>query len=121
MADGQGTFGGGGSVKWNVSVGDGDGPKIKKENGNERAYNVSGVDKHKKNDGDTTADFFVLHVQPPDGGRVKIVTESDGGATVYVAIDPKNAEQIKVEWALKESALPAIAQVLKQVPPAEAV
>jgi hypothetical protein len=115
MADGQGTFGGGGSVKWHVTVDDGDVPQIKRKNGNERAYNVWGVDKHNKKEGDTTADFFVLHVQPPAGGTVKIVPQSNGGATVYVAIDRDNAEQIKVEWAVKESAVPATAQVVTQV------
>lgn len=105
MADGQGMFGGGGSVHWQIDVNDGDVPEIKGK-GKPRAYVISGVDKHGKNS-DPTPDYFVISIQPPKaGGAVRVVPDGRG-VVVYVAVDPERTSQMLVEWAFKEADIPA--------------
>jgi hypothetical protein len=114
MADGQGGFGGGGSVHWRIDVSDGEAPEIKSKVG-PRSYVVSGVDKHAKKDKEP--DYFFINIQPPPGGTVRVVPHGRG-IRVFVEVDQKQPEQMLVQWAYKESEVPAdavdIAGLLKR-------
>ena len=109
MAYGQ--FGGGGSVTWEIDVDDGDIPQTTPKNGKPRGYNVKALDKHGKPDTDKSKDYFEIKLDPGAGGSI---TMKSVGKTVYlyVQIDPKNRDQLKVTWSLKEDQIPKDARSL---------
>ncbi|HEY7185926.1 MAG TPA: hypothetical protein VH436_05225 [Vicinamibacterales bacterium] len=97
MADGNGTYGGGGSVKWAVEVEDGDVPAITTKP-NPRGYKINSTDKH-----GSVGSFFEVIIEEPAGG-VKMRTEGNR-IYLYLPIQSQPAPQITVHWALE--ALPA--------------
>ena len=103
MADGQGTFGGGGSVHFSIDVNDGEAPEVTSKGG-QRAYLIRGVDKHRKSGSDP--DYFFLNIQPPPGGTIRAVPDGNG-IRLYVQVDEKQPNQMRVEWAFKEAEVPA--------------
>jgi hypothetical protein len=107
MADGQGTYGGGGSVHWSVDVEDGDVPSVLPKGSNKpRAYTVKGVDKYNKGN-DPEADkarFFVVGITPKPGTDVKVF-KSNGTTFLAFEIDANNEQQMTVAWAFKQAQL----------------
>ena len=108
MANGDGfsEVGGGGSVKWEVSVKDGDTPSTTVDTGNPRKYSVRGRDKHSKPDGDTSKNYFKVEIERPR--NEPILDDSNGNKVVlYLPIDrDSNGHQIRVSWAVPEAEVP---------------
>src|SRR5262245_50987767 len=92
MADGNGGFGGGGSVNWSVEVEDGETPEI--TSSGERKYKVKSHDKH-----GSVGSYFEVIIEEPAGG---IVMRTEGNRVhLYLPIVNQQQPQITVHWALE--------------------
>jgi len=94
MADGNGGFGGGGSVQWSVDVNDGDVPSITSKPFKPRGYTVSSKDNH-----ENVGSFFEVTIEIPASGLW--YTIEAGKAKLYLEIINQQDPQVNVHWALQ--------------------
>jgi hypothetical protein len=101
--DGYGEFGGGGSVHWELKVGEGEPPVQRPRDPKDadcrekHAYVVKGVDSYKKNGGDPGY-FEVVLVENQSGD---ILVKRDGNSfKLYFKVNGKDKTdaQIRVDW-----------------------
>lgn len=92
---GYGEYGGGGSIKWEIDVDEGNLPSInEKPGGNPRKYKVNSVDRKGIDD---AGRFFLVTLENPTGIEVKGTT-----LKFKVPIVNNNSKpQVKVEWVFE--------------------
>jgi hypothetical protein len=100
-SDGYGDFGGGGSVKWEVKVGDGQAATAPGQSSTHGKRHVSdGVDKYEKKAGELPG-YFLVNIEPPRNGQIRIKTQG-GRLLVYLPVNPTDGTpykpQINVRW-----------------------
>jgi hypothetical protein len=103
-ADGYGDFGGGGSVHWELKVGEGLRPVPQPKDPNDaksndkHAYTVKGVDTYLKKEGGDPGYFEVTLVQGAPGSV--LVTTEGNLVKLYLKVNGKEDAnpQVKVRW-----------------------
>lgn len=107
---GYSEFGGGGSVKWEVDVDEGNVPNVnQKPGGNPKRYKVNSLDREGTND---TGRYFLVTIDNPNGIRV-----TGNSVTLRVPITNASSPQVRIEWALDASSQQL--QNMKDVTPAQ--
>lgn len=92
--DGYGEFGGGGSVKWEIDVNDGDLPSTNpKDPKNTRKYKTTAKD---RNGVDDSGNYLLVEITNPESVKVQ------GNVLTYaVRISKSEQAQVRVKWAYK--------------------
>jgi|SRR5688572_24460075 len=102
--DGYGDYGGGGSVVWEVKVGDGEAATVHQHNTKHGKRSIStGVDKYTKEPGDDPG-YFLVNIEKPRVGDIKVKQEN-GRVEIYLRVNPSDPNvpykpQISVRWGI---------------------